>query len=165
MRMKNDILYEESQYLGYNRLSFLRRMVLALFCFLSYYLSGNSVDGKGSGSLLFFLGVAIIGVSAILVFILHYRTIVENGSLILDGLWTARKVKIDLSSIKDVSKVKYSRFFFNRAVYNLHLKGAIHFYTRGNECIQLTDKDGLKYLIGSQKPAELLRVLNEQIKK
>ena len=165
MNMESDILYEESQYLGYNRLSFLRRMVLALFCFLSYYWSGESVDAEGSGSLLFFLGVAIIGVSAILVFILHYRTRVENGSLILDGLWTARKVKIDLSSIKDVSKVKYSRFFFNRAVYNLHLKGAIHFYTRGKECIQLTDKDGLKYLIGSQNPTELLRVLNEQIKK
>ena len=164
MNMESDILYEESQYLGYNRLSFLRRMVLALFCFLSYYWSGNSVDAEGSGSLFFFLGVAIIGVSAILVFILHYRTRVENGSLILDGLWTARKVKIDLSSIKDVSKVKYSRFFFNRAVYNLHLKGAIHFYTRGKECIQLTDKDGLKYLIGSQNPTELLRVLNEQIK-
>ena len=109
--MENDILYEESQYLGYNRLSFLRRMVLALFCFLSYYWSGDSVDAEGSGSLLFFLGVAIIGVSAILVFILHYRTKVENGSLVLDGLWTARKVKIDLSSIKGVSKVKYSRFF------------------------------------------------------
>ena len=165
MSMESDVLYEESQYLGYNRLSFLRRMVLALFCFLSYYWSGNSVDGEESGSLLFFLGVAIIGVSAILVFILHYRTRVENGSLILDGLWTARKVKIDLLSIKDVSKVKYSRFFFNRAVYNLHLKGAIHFYTRGKECIQLTDKDGLKYLIGSQKPAELLRALNEKTKK
>lgn len=163
--MESEILYEESQYLGYNRLSFLRRMVLALFCFLSYYWSENSVDAEGSGSLLFFLGVAIILVSAILVFILHFRTQVSNGSLILDGLWTARKVKIDLHSIKDVTKVKYSRFFFNRAVYNLHLKGAVHFYTRGNECVQLTDKDGLKYLIGSQKPSELLRVLNEQLKK
>jgi hypothetical protein len=140
-------------------------MVLALFCFLSYYWSENSVESEGSGSLLFFLGVAIIFVSAILVFILHFRTCVANGSLILDGLWTARKVKIDLSSIKDVTKVKYSRFFFNRAVYNLHLKGAVHFYTRGNECIQLTDKDGLKYLIGSQKPSELLRILKEQLNK
>ncbi|MAD50759.1 MAG: hypothetical protein P8I29_04655 [Flavobacteriales bacterium] len=163
--MESEILYEESQYLGYNRLSFLRRMVLALFCFLSYYWSENSVESEGSGSLLFFLGVAIIFVSAILVFILHFRTCVANGSLILDGLWTARKVKIDLSSIKDVTKVKYSRFFFNRAVYNLHLKGAVHFYTRGNECIQLTDKDGLKYLIGSQKPSELLRILKEQLNK
>lgn len=163
--MESEILYEESQYLGYNRLSFLRRMVLALFCFLSYYWSENSVESEGSGSLLFFLGVAIIFVSAILVFILHFRTCVANGSLILDGLWTARKVKIDLSSIKDVTKVKYSRFFFNRAVYNLHLKGAVHFYTRGNECIQLTDKDGLKYLIGSQKPSELLRILKKQLNK
>jgi hypothetical protein len=163
--MESEILYEESQYLGYNRLSFLRRMVLALFCFLSYYWSENSVESEGSGSLLFFLGVAIIFVSAILVFILHFRTCVANGSLILDGLWTARKVKIDLSSIKDVTKVKYSRFFFNRAVYNLHLKGAVHFYTRGNECIQLTDKDGLKYLIGSQKPSELLQILKEQLNK
>ena len=163
--MESEILYEESQYLGYNRLSFLRRMVLALFCFLSYYWSENSVESEGSGSLLFFLGVAIIFVSAILVFILHFRTCVANGSLILDGLWTARKVKIDLSSIKDVTKVKYSRFFFNRAVYDLHLKGAVHFYTRGNECIQLTDKDGLKYLIGSQKPSELLRILKEQLNK
>ena len=165
MNMKSDIIFEESQYLGYNRLSFLRRMVLALFCFLSYYWSGQSIDAEGSGSLLFFLGVSIIIISAILVFILHYRTIVENGSLILDGLWTARKVKIDLSSIKEISKVKYSRFFFNRAVYNLHLRGAIHFYTRGKECIQLTDKDGLKYLIGTQKPTELLRVLKEQLTK
>ena len=163
--MESEILYEESQYLGYNRLSFLRRMVLALFCFLSYYWSENSVESEGSGSLLFFSGVAIIFVSAILVFILHFRTCVANGSLILDGLWTARKVKIDLSSIKDVTKVKYSRFFFNRAVYNLHLKGAVHFYTRGNECIQLTDKDGLKYLIGSQKPSELLQILKEQLNK
>ncbi|MDA9897983.1 hypothetical protein N9D69_00240 [Flavobacteriales bacterium] len=163
--MEAKILFEESQYLGYNRLSFIRRMVLALFCFLSYYWSEDTLDAVGSGNLLFFLGVAIILVSAILVFILHFRTRIVNGSLILDGLWTARKVKIDLSSIKDVSKVKYSRFFFNRAVYNLHLKGAIHFYTRGKECIQLTDKDGLKYLIGSQKPSEFYRVLNEQIKK
>ena len=91
MNMESKILYEESQYLGYNRLSFSRRMVLALFCFLSYYWSEESVDAEGSGSLLFFLGVFIIFVSAILVFILHYSTRVENGSLILDGLWTTEK--------------------------------------------------------------------------
>ena len=65
---------------------------------------------------------------AIGILISNFIFLVKESSLILDGLWTARKVKIDLSSIKDVSKVKYSRFFFNRAVYNLHLKGAIHFF-------------------------------------
>ena len=163
--MESEILFEESQYLGFNKLSFLRRMVLALFCFLSFYWSENTNEAIDSASLLFYLGVAIVVISAILVFILHFRTRVINGSLILDGLWTARKVKIDLSSIKEVSKIKYSRFFFNRAVYNLHLKGAIHFYTRGKECIQLTDKDGLKYLIGSQKPSELILVIKEQLNK
>ena len=163
--MESEILFEESQYLGFNKLSFLRRMVLALFCFLSFYWSENTNEAIDSASLLFYLGVAIVVISAILVFILHFRTRVINGSLILDGLWTARKVKIDLSSIKEVSKIKYSRFFFNTAVYNLHLKGAIHFYTRGKECIQLTDKDGLKYLIGSQKPSELILVIKEQLNK
>jgi len=163
--MNDQILFEESQFLGYNRLSFLRRMVLALFCFLSYYWSENSQDAIGSGSLLFSMGVAIIVISAILVFILHFRTKVTENSITLDGLWTARKVKIDFSAIQSVSKIKYSRFFFNRAVYNLHIKGTIHFYTRGNECIELVDKDGLRYLIGSQKPLELLQVLNKQINK
>ncbi|MDA8963532.1 hypothetical protein N9H50_00405 [bacterium] len=163
--MSDELLFEESQHLGYNRLSFLRRMVLALFCFLSFYWSENTQDAIGSGSLLFFLGVAIVLVSAVLVFIIHFKTKVSNGSIILEGLWTARKVKIDLSSIKSVSKINYSRFFFNRAVYNLHRKGAIHFYTRGKECIELVDKDGLRYLIGSQKPSELLLVLKQQINK
>ena len=139
-------------------------MVLALFCFLSFYWSENTNDAIDSAKFAVLLSVAIVVISAILVFILHFRTRVINGSLILDGLWTARKVKIDLSSRK-VSKIKYSRFFFNRAVYNLHLKGAIHFYTRGKECIQLTDKDGLKYLIGSQKPSELILVIKEQLNK
>jgi hypothetical protein len=163
--MSDELLFEESQHLGYNRLSLLRRMVLALFCFLSFYWSEETQEAIGSGNLLFILGTAILLVSAVLVFILHFKTKVINGSLILEGLWTARKVKIDMSSIKSVSKIKYSRFFFNRAVYNLHRKGAIHFYTRGKECIELIDKDGLRYLIGSQKPSELLLVLQQQINK
>lgn len=163
--MSNKILFEESQYLGNNRLSFLRRMVLALFCFLSYYWSENSLEAIGSGNLLFFLGIAIVAISAMLVYIKHFRTKVVNGSIVLDGLWTARKVKIDLSSITSVSIVAYSRFFFNRAVYNLHSKGAIHFYTTGKHCIELIDKDGLRYFIGSQKTTELLSVLKAQINK
>ena len=163
--MNNKILFEESQFLGNNRLSFLRRMVLALFCFLSYFWSEYTEDAVDSGNLLFFLGIAIVLVSAVLVFILHFRTQVINGSIILDGIWNARKVKIDLSSIKSASKIKYNKFFFNRAVYNLHSRGAIRFYTRGKECIELIDKDGLKYYIGSQKPDELLAVLKLQISK
>lgn len=160
--MSEEIKFEESQYLGYNKLSFLRRIVLALFCFFAYYWSEEQ---NKSGDLFFTMGIAIIVISALLVFVLHFHTKVQNGSIILDGLWTARKVKIDLSSIEQVRKVKYSRFFFNKSVYNLHRKGTIRFFTRGTECVELIDKDGLVYLIGSQKADELTKALENEIKK
>ena len=92
-----------------------------------------------------------------------FETKVYNGSLVLEGLWTARKVKIELRSIQKVRKIEYSRFFKN-AVYNLHRKGTIRFFTRGAYCVELIDKDGLRYLIGSQRADELTTVLQKEIK-
>ena len=158
--MSEEIKFEESQFLGYNKLSFLRRIILALFCFFAYYWSEEQ---NKSGDLFFIMGIAIIAISALLVFVLHFHTKVQNSSIILDGLWTARKVKIDLSSIEQVRKAEYSRFFFNKSVYNLHRKGTIRFFTRGKECVELVDKDGLVYLIGSQKADELTKVLENEI--
>ena len=50
-------------------------------------------------------------------------------------------------------------------MYNLHRKGTIRFFTRGTECDELVDKDGLVYLIGTQKADELTKVLENEIKK
>lgn len=147
----------EKQYLGLNKISLSRRMVLAIFCFVIYYLRENQ---QKSGELLFFLGIFILIISFILVFVLHFETKIKNGSIILDGLWTARKVKIDLKSIRKCEKVLYSKFFLNRSVYNLHFKGTIRFYTRGSDAVKLTDKDGQVYLVGSQKSEELARIIN-----
>ena len=158
--MGDSVKFNEKQYLGYNKFSFFRRMILALFCFIAYYWSE---DQNKSGDIFFIIGCLVIIFSAILIFVLHFETKVQNNSLILDGLWTARKVKIDLGSIKEVKKTNYSRFFFNQSVYNLHNKGTIRFFTRGKECVQLIDKDGLIYLIGSQKINELIRVLKIEI--
>ena len=94
---------------------------------------------------------------------LHFETKIINGSIILDGLWTSRKVKIDINSIKSCQKVSYSRFFLNRSVYNLHYKKSIRFFTRGKDAVELTDQDGLIYLIGSQKAEELERSINNII--
>jgi hypothetical protein len=113
-----------------------------------------------SGELLFFLGIFILIISFILVFVLHFETKIKNGSIILDGLWTARKVKIDLNSINKCERVQYSKFLLNRSVYNLHFKGTIRFYTRGSDAVKLTDKDGQVYLVGSQKSEELARIIN-----
>ena len=87
-----------------------------------------------------------------------------NGSIILVGLWTARKIKIDISSLVSAKKVHYSKYIINRAVYNLHFKGTIRFYTGGNDAVELTDRDGLIYLIGSQRAEELSEVINNKLK-
>ena len=103
--------------------------------------------------------------SLILIFVLHLHTKVIGSSLILDGLWTSRKVKIDLGSIIDIKKVKYSKYLLNRPVYNLHFKNKIRFFTQGNDALELTDKDGLKYRIGSQKTDELYNILTSRTPK
>ena len=155
-----EIKFLEKQYLGLNKMSFIRRMALSIFCFVAYYWSENH---EQSGDLFFFLGISILVISALLVFVLHFETKLINGSIILDGLWTSRKVKIDINSIKSCKKVNYSKFFLNRSVYNLHYKKSIRFFTRGKDAVELTDKDGLIYLIGSQKAEELERSINNII--
>ena len=74
-------------------------------------------------------------------------------------------MKIDLSNIVDVKKVKYSKYLLNRPVYNLHFKNKIRFFTQGNDAVEITDKDGLKYRIGSGKADELTTILNKLITK
>ena len=99
-----------------------------------------------------------------LFFVLHFETKVFKGSVILDGLWTSRKIKIDMASITSVRKVNYSKYTINLPVYNLHFTGKVRFYTRGDDAVELIDKDGLIYLIGSQKAAELTKVIQEKLK-
>ena len=179
--MQDKILFEEKQFIGYNKWAILWRTVLALFCFMLYFWSENpkpiavsvintelfktppSYVGEDSGQLFFLMGVIIMLLSLILIFVLHLHTKVINNNLILDGLWTSRKVKIDLSGIIEAKKVKYSVYLLNPPIYNLHFKGVIRFFTQGNDAVELTDKDGLKYLIGSQKAEELAVLIKKLI--
>jgi hypothetical protein len=153
--------FVEKQYLGLNKMALTRRLALAVFCFIAYYWRENH---DKAGELYFAIGIAIIIFSILLFFVLHFETKVFNGSIILDGLWTSRKIKIDTASLVSAKKVNYSKYIINRAVYNLHFKGTIRFYTRGNDAVELIDKDGLIYLIGSQKAEELSRVINNKLK-
>ncbi len=172
--MQDEILFEEKQYIGYNKWSILWRTVLAMFCFVLYYWSENpkpvdvgmvdipsSPVDEDSGQLFFLMGIILMTLSLLLIFVLHIHTKIIGNSLILDGLWTSRKVKIELSNIVNVKKVKYSKYLLNRPVYNLHFKNKIRFFTQGNDALELTDKDGLKYRIGSQKSDEFLKTLTE----
>jgi len=156
--MEDKPLYEEKQYIGYNQLSMLRRLMLALFCFALYWWKDHN---NMNGDLFFWLGMVIIFISILLLFVLHIRIVVNKNSLILDGLWTTRKVKIDLGSIVKIERKKYSHYHLNNPVFNLHLKGTIRFYTGGNEAIEITDTEGHPYRIGTQRPAELERILKD----
>ena len=152
----------EKQYFGLNKISLSTRLLCAVFCFIMYYFRENQ---QKTGDAYFFIGITIILISILLFFVLHFRTEIDRNSIILDGLWTTRKVKINIDNLVQVKIVNYSKFIFKRTVYNLHFQGKIRFYTRGEYALELVDKDGLIYLIGSQKTEELHRVLNEKINK
>jgi hypothetical protein len=173
---KSDVLFEEKQYLGHNRFSMVIRTLFALFCFLGYYWSENPkpvqvyffkigsypIQSIGNSGLIFFVvGVSILLLGVGLTYVLHIQTKVYKGYMILDGFWTSRLVKIDLSTITSIRKSRYKKNIFRRAVYNLHNLGVIRFYTSGEDFIELIDNTGFTYKIGSQKPQELFKVLKD----
>ncbi|MDH5828003.1 hypothetical protein QFY99_15220 [Sphingobacterium faecium] len=156
--MKEGLLYTENQYLGRDRVWISVRLVLALFCFTAVYLN---IDQLLSSQLFLLVGIAIIITSVVMMYLLLYRIEVFEGKVMLSGLWTTRLVKIELSSIVKVEKKPFSRFFFNNPVYNLHINGKIKFYAGGKDAVWLTDKDGLVYVIGTQRQEELFRAIQQ----
>lgn len=159
--MSDKPVFIEKQYLGREFIPITIRLVMAMFCFAAYFFTDAHATGN---QLLVVVGFAILVISIIMGFLLHFRTRVINKSILLDGLWTTRLVKIDLNSIVKAEKDEYSRYLFNNPVYNLHSKGTIRFYTGGKEAIHLTDRDGLVYIIGSHHTNEFLRAIQAEIK-
>jgi hypothetical protein len=153
--------YIEKQYIGRDYVRIFIRLIMAAFCFAAYVYER---DRDNTQDLFLVVGFGIIGVSMLLLFLIQYKIVVDNGSVILDGLWTTKRVKIDLNSIVDVRKETYSRYFFNNPVYNLHTKGTIRFYSSGKDAVVLTDRDGLEYFIGTQRPNELFLVIKEEMR-
>lgn len=171
-------IFEEKQYMGHNRLSIIWRTIIALFCFVGYYWSENpkpvqvavfkigyypAIDIPNSGKIFFLLGLLILILSAILTYVLHTHIRVYTDHMIIDGFWTARKVKINFNTINHIRKSRYKKHIFRRAVYNLHSKGVIRFFTSGNEFVELKDNSGFTYRIGTQKATELYLTLKKQL--
>jgi hypothetical protein len=162
--MSDKPVFIEKQYLGREWIPVTIRLVLAIFCFAAYTFNFFT-DAENKADILAVVGFGIITISIIMGFMLHFRTRVLNNSVLIDGLWTTRLVKIDLNSIVKVEKGVYSTYLFNNPVYNLHKRGTIRFYTSGKDAIHLTDRDGLVYIIGSQHANEFLRAIQEEMKK
>lgn len=156
--MDEQYIFQEKQYLGRDATWLSVRMILVLFCFVAYYLNINHL---ASSQLFFIVGVSIIIVSVIMIYMVHYKTVVADKFLIISGLWSSRLVKIDLYNIVNVERKPYSLFIFNNPVYNLHKNGKIRFYSGGKDSVWLTDKEGLVYIIGSYRAAELVRAVME----
>lgn len=151
-------LFLENQYLGRDRSWLSVRLILALFCFVAYYINR---DREVDSQLFFIVGTVIVAGSIGMMYMLHYRILVSPGNLVISGLWTTRLVKIDLDSIRKIESKAYSTFFINNPVYNLHQRGKIRFYAGGKNAVWLTDKDGLVYIIGTQHSKELVSAINK----
>jgi len=154
--MNQTPLFVERQYLGRDMTWISVRLILALFCFIVYYLN---VDHLPSRQLFFIVGSCIIFVSIIMMYLVHYKTAVSDNNVRMSGLWTTSLVKIDLSSITQIEKKPYSKYVFNNPVYNLHKNGKIRFYAGGKDAVWLTDRDGLIYIIGTHKQEELYNAI------
>lgn len=156
-----EVYFDEKQRLGFNNFTLMFRVALAAFCYIAYYFTNNR---ETDGDLLLWIGNIILIVTIVMFFIVHLHTRVLKGAVEINGLWSMKKVKIDLNSIANAEQTLYGGYHFNNPTYNLHFKGTIRFYTSGKDAVVLTDKDGLKYMIGSQRAAELFKVVSAQLK-
>ncbi len=158
--MNDTILFEEKQYIGFNRITVTRNLVLVLFCFIAYYWTENR---EINGDIFFYPGCAILLFHILSLFITHIHIWVTPEIIQLKGVGVARNVIIPIHKIRSIGKVKYSPFVINNPVFNLHRQGVIKFYSTGTEAIRIETDDNTTYLIGTQKADELFRLLNHQI--
>lgn len=159
--MGNRYAFFEKQYIGRDYIRICIRLVMAAFCFAAYVYER---DRDNTQDLFLVVGFGIIAVSIALLFLIQYKTIIDHKQIIIDGLWSAKRVVIDLNTIKNVRKDTYSNYFFNNPVYNLHRKGSIRFYSSGKDVVVLTDMDGFEYYIGTQRPNEMYLVIQAEMK-
>src|SRR5690606_33448556 len=115
-----------------------------------------------SGTIFFIMGISVLLLSAALTFVLHIRTRVYKGYMLLEGFWTSRMIKIDLNNIVAIRKSRYKKSIFRRTAYNLHNNGIIRFYTSGESFVEVADNAGFVYRIGSQRTQELFNILRAE---
>lgn len=176
----SEILFEEKQFLGHNRLSVVIRTVFTLFCFLGYYWSENPRPVQvaffeigsypinsysKSGPVFFILGISILLFSTVLIYVLNVHLLVTKDELQLKGFLTSRTIRIPRESIISIRKSRYKRNVWRGASYNLHSKGIIRFYTSGEDFVEITDKQGFVYRIGTYQADQLYMILNAGIEK
>lgn len=150
--------YHEKQYLGFNRYGISRRLTLAGFCFVFYGVAGKASETDASENVFFFLGIAILVLCLAALWIRHLEIKVNDGMMHLNCPMTRKKIQIPLAGISRVRIRRYSRYKFNRTLFNNHRRGKIRFYTHGKMAVQFT-ANGSVFLIGSTKAEKLFQAL------
>src|SRR5699024_11404305 len=109
----NTVLFEENQYLGRDKAWISVRLILALFCFIAFYIT--SENDLISQQIFFGVGCLILVITVVMMYMIQFRTLVKKQHITISGLWSSRLVKINLSNIQKVEKKPYSKLFFNRS--------------------------------------------------
>jgi hypothetical protein len=158
--MSNTLFYEEKQFLGFNSYSISRRMVLAIFCFVTFYYSESRME---NADILFLLGILLLVLSVILLFIKYLYIYVDETTLNIQGMWKKQLVRIPLTDIVRMEKSVYNRYHMNNPVFNVHVDKEIRFYTTGRDAVRIELKNGHLLNIGTARAEELIRVIKQQI--
>lgn len=152
--------YFERQYLGFNRFGLVRRMVIAIFCFVFYFVSDESVLNR---DLFFYIGLFVLALSAAALLLKHLETKIDGNKLILNGTMTSKQVEFDLTNLQAIEVLPYSRFLMNRPLFNLHRRGQLRFYTHGTMAVRFTLSDGQIVKLGTQRPEALKDALRKHL--
>lgn len=153
--------FEEKQYFGFNSYSLAFRMVLSVFCFVTFYYSENSFH---DADLLFLLGIILLVLSIVLLFVRYITITVDDRALQLKGMWAYQLVRVEFSKIRRVEKTIYSRYHLNNSAFKVKTEKETRFYTNGNDAVRVWLDDGTELLIGSHKADELARCLQEALR-
>jgi hypothetical protein len=168
----------EKQYIGYNRLSILLRLLLMLCCFTGYYWSENpnpvvtrigdirigSYPGKDlpqSGELFFLMSCALGVWSIALLFVPHVRIEISEGMIKLQGRWGSRRSQLPVSEVVFVRCVEVPYSEIQRPLLSQKNKGQLRYYTWGDEAVEISLRSGLRLLVGTQRASELVAALRQ----
>ncbi|CAN5444885.1 hypothetical protein BH11BAC2_BH11BAC2_01270 [soil metagenome] len=160
--MAPQVQFEEKQFLGFNTYSIVRRMVLAIFCFVSFYYTENRMENAG---VLFLTGIIILVGSIVLLFVKYLQIRITSDQLMLTGMWKSQQINIPFMDIVQVEKTIYSKYNMNNPAFNVHEENEVKFYTAGKDAIRVRLKNGSDLLIGTYRAEELSRALLSAVKK
>ena len=157
--MNNHLLFEEKQFLGFNSYSIARRMVLAIFCLVTFYYSENRME---NADVLFLIGILILVLSILLLFVKYIHILVDEQEIQLKGMWKKQAIRVALSDIAGLEKSLYSKYHMNQPAFNVHVEEEIRFYTSGRDAVKIKLKNGSLLVIGTWRADELFRALKVQ---